>query len=151
MSPATLASSQGTMSIVPERRSIVHLTFGLMALVFAATLGLAGFVEDAASRWALEAIGGILLAGVLIAWIHTIRNPARLEVTPESITLARGARPNLRQLRRGAGVLQTISAGWRNGQVWLVQEGSDERMLIGVFDRRAVRAAAVAQGWTWVE
>ena len=95
MSFATLPSAQGAMSIVPERRSIVHLTFGLMALMFAGALGFGGFIEDATSRWALQAIGGTLLAGALVAWVHTIRNPARLEITPDSITLARGARPEM--------------------------------------------------------
>lgn len=151
MASATLPSSRGAMSIVPERRSIVHLTFGLMALVFAGTVGFARFIEDPTSRWALQAIGGVLLVGVLVAWVYTVRNPARLEITPDSITLARGARSNLRQLQRGTGVLRTLSPGWRSGQLWLVQHGSDERLLIGVFDKHAVRAAAIAQGWTWMD
>lgn len=151
MSSATLASARGGVSIVPERRSIVHLTFGSMALVFAGAVWFGASIEDALSRTALQGIGGILLAGTLVAWIHTIRNPGRLEVTRDSITLARGGRANLRRLERGSGVLRTLSAGWRNGQVWLTQDGSEERLLIGVFDRRTVRAAAIDQGWSWVD
>jgi hypothetical protein len=105
MSSSTPFASSSAVSIVPERRFVVRVTFGLMALIFAGALGLGAFIEDAISRRAIQAISACLLAAILVAWVHTIRNPARLEITPGSITLARGARPNL---RRSA----TATIGW---------------------------------------
>jgi hypothetical protein len=138
--------------VVPERPRRVDLLWGFLSLVFAAALVRGHFgASSTTSRLVVDLGFGTLLVGSIAAWIWFRRHPARLEITPEAVAFEhRGQSGSTRLVRPGELYIRTTLVGGTDRLNFLKVTGSDEAIVLTMFDHEEVKAACRANGWRFV-
>jgi hypothetical protein len=135
------------MVVISESREM-NLLWGFLAVVFSLALfRLVTSNTAGTTRLALVVLLVALLFGTVGTWIWSLRNPARLEITSETIQLRYGDRPNAVTLYRRDGDLYVSRAGGRYPQRYLRVTGSDAAIPLMLFDWSAVAKACREAGW----
>ena len=142
------AYSSGDAIVVPENGAKVNLLFGFLVVMFAAALvrGHLG-AETGTGRVAVDALFGTMLAGTIGTWVWLRRYPARLEISNETISFTHRGAKNPQRLLRSTGDLYIRRFGGRHPRPYLCTTGSEEGLLLLMFDHEKVVQACVAQGW----
>lgn len=152
MSPGDTGAA-GFPIVVAEKKSSVHVLGGLLSVAFTLALIRGHFGADTdTGRVVGDVIFGLLAAGSIAGWIWFIRHPARLEITPETISFVHRDRARAVTLERSAGdvyVARTFTH--RTQLVWLKVTGSDTAISMTTFDLSEVERACTAAGWRFAK
>jgi hypothetical protein len=138
--------------IVAELPRRVDVLWGFLTVVSAAALLRGHFGGSATStKIVIDLAFGVLLAGSIGAWIWFRRHPAKLEITPEAVAFRhRGQSGSTRLVGPGELYVYTTFIGGTDRLNFLKVTGSDEAILLTMFDHDEVRAACRASGWRFV-
>ncbi|MEA2432965.1 MAG: hypothetical protein QOG54_422 [Actinomycetota bacterium] len=137
--------------VIPENASSVNFTFGFLFVAFTAALirGHLGAETDA-GRLTVDIVVGILSAGTLATWIWSRRHPGRIGISNTEINQWHRGRTRSVRLLRSDGDLFIRFSGGKHPQPYLRVTGSDDALLVSMYDRDEVVRAAIASGWNFI-
>jgi hypothetical protein len=105
--------------------------------------------QTGSGRVAVAVFCGILVVAFIAIWMVTIRRPARLEITPDTIRYVQ-RNGQVSSLSRQSGDELRFDQRPRGFRIWtlgLTIAGTDTVIILGFFSRDAVRQARRARGW----
>lgn len=135
--------------VVEQSRTNVNVLWGFLSIAFALALwrGHQG-AETGAGRWVIDVIFGVALIATVTAWVASYRHPARLEISPDVITLSHHGKPNTVELRRpGPVYVHRVFNPKGGAQSYLKVVGSDDAIPLVLFDWKEVERACREAGW----
>jgi hypothetical protein len=138
---------------VGERPRRVDVLWGFLTVVSAAALVRGHFGGSTTStKVVIDLAFGTLLAASVAAWIWFRRHPARLEITTDAVAFShRGQSGSTRLVGPGELYVYTTLIGGTDRLNFLKVTGSDEAILLTMFDHEEVKAACRARGWRFVD
>jgi hypothetical protein len=135
--------------VVEQSMTNVNVLWGFLTIAFAVALwrGHVG-AETGSGRLVGDLVFGAAAALSLAAWISAHRRPARLEVSPDVISLRHRGLPNAIELRRTGDLYVYRRFNPRGGaQSYLKVTGSDTAIPLVYFTWPDVEHACRAAGW----
>ena len=135
--------------VVEQSRANVNVLWGFLSVAFAFALwrGHQG-AQTGTGRLVLDVILGVAAILSVTAWILSYRNPARLEISQDVITLSHRGKPNTIELRRPGPLYVHRVFNPRGGaQSYLKVVGSDDAIPLVLFNWKEVERACHTFGW----
>ena len=138
--------------VVTESRGSRNFLWGFLTVAFASTfVAINVLAETTGGRVAGGALFGLLLIGSVAAWVWSVRNPGRLEITPDEIVFTHGHRSRGRRLPHTGDLYVHVTYPSGHPLRWLRVTGSDDGFPITLFDVEEIERACVAAGWRFAE
>lgn len=135
--------------VVEQSRTNVNVLWGFLSIAFAVALwrGHQG-AQTGPGRVVVDVLFALAVAISVAMWISSLRRPARLEVTPDVISLWFRGKPNPVELRRPGELYVYRRISPRGGaHSYLKVSGSDAAIPLVYFNWKDVEHACRAAGW----
>ena len=137
--------------VITQKASAINVTYGFLSIAFAAALirGHLG-AETNAGRLTVDIVMGSLSLIMLAAWIYMHRNPGRIGISNQEIRQWHRGAVRATGFTRADGDLYIKYSGGRHPQPYLRATGTDQAILLTMYDQREITDACVACGWRFV-